>query len=380
MKYFIYNSNLYFGGAEVCFLNLCRSLCDSNKEVFVICDLRNERFLENIKNIRGLNLLSIDDFVPSMDLNNALYIFNGQTLRDFEKRFGFLNLKKYIWVMHPDELIAYSCKGYYKVKEIFGPKISKFYFRTLFLFNYLKIKRIRNMIDKGEVLFMDGSTYWASMRFLEKGRIDIKNENILPVPSNINPSVFNNLKLVDRKKISNIFYFGRVEDFKVNSILGLMDDMVEKKGMVLNIIGDGKCLNEVNLYAKRIGLRVNFYGFMDRVSAIKIINERADLVFAMGISALDSTYSKIPVVILNPYSGKNKFKKYNFLVDEVFSGVGEFIDSCVMNEKIKILKDFDEILLDVENNYKSFSENGFHHMMENHNNKFNIFVSYISEL
>lgn len=364
MKFIIYNNNLNFGGAEVCFIDICKVLRESGCDVVVMCEKNNERFISKLKKINGVEIFDFLNY--SCKYNDYFHIFNGQTLRDFENKYESKELRKLVWIMHPDELGAYICKGYYKIKERFGVFFARLFFYGTFLFNRRSIKRVKNMFERGEIVFMDGATYWTSMQFINRGIFDMKNANIIPVISDFGGKVFFENIDFKNKKIKNIFYFGRVEDFKFNAIMGLLNDLSLQKELSLHIIGDGKDLKKIENYAKKNSLDVNFYGFMDRLDAIKLMHEKADLVFAMGIAALDCVSSGIPVAILNPFTKINTSKKYNFLFEESYYGVGDFLDDEFSRKNKIYLKSFVEIKEDCEKNRKYIVENNFLHVSKFH--------------
>ncbi len=358
----IYNPNENFGGAEVAFLNFIEILSKESNYTFQVVIHPKSRFEETLLKLNNPNteIIYKQDY-EYKENNDSLFLFNGQTLRWFEDTFQLRPKNIRIWLMHPDELGAYCVKGFYKIKIHFGEKIASIYFSFFSLFHKNQIGFISKIIHDDHLAYMDGSVRHNSMLILQK--LDIfteKNYKYLPVYSQ-NKSTFK-VRENAPQQVKNIYYFGRVEDFKTLALCGLIDDIAAfDKNLNLHIIGSGSDMDHINAYASKLGVSLHIHGFLHRDVASALIHKEADLCFAMGIAALDCSVAQVPVVVLNPSYSKPPKERYNFLYEETEFGVGDFLTQSMRPSKKEKLKDFNEILNIVNADWVSQASQSYKH-------------------
>lgn len=273
--------------------------------------------------------------------------------------------------MHPDELGAYCVKGFYKIKINFGEKLANIYFSLFALLHKNQIGFISKIINDDHLAYMDGSVRHNSMLILKKlGISKEKNYKYLPVYSQ-NTSTFK-VRENTPQQVKNIFYFGRVEDFKTLAVCGLIDDIAAfDKNLNLHIIGSGADMDHVSAYASKMGISLRIHGFLHRDVASALIHQESDLCFAMGIAALDCSVAQVPVVVLNPSYSKPPQDRYNFLYEETEFGVGDFLTQSMRANKKEKLKNFNEILSIVNADWVSqASQSSQHSDQVNNKNNF----------
>ncbi len=117
----------------------------------------------------------------------------------------------------------------------------------------------------------------------------------------------------------NIAIFGRLTLDKVYAAVDVLDHLVKLKRMEpvnIHIIGSGRSVEEENILFQRYYPK-NFnlikYGTMELQKALKAIGENADILFAMGTSALDGASIGIPTVIIPNEVTPFSCGKYVFL-------------------------------------------------------------------
>ncbi len=111
----------------------------------------------------------------------------------------------------------------------------------------------------------------------------------------------------------NIAWFGRLDGDKISSLLNFLDNIIGfdfGKPLTIHLIGDGGARMAIKFGKYAPQMRFVFNSFLYGEEKDKYLKENADMVVAMGISALDAALLKIPTVltIVSPRSFKdNKF-------------------------------------------------------------------------
>lgn len=132
-----------------------------------------------------------------------------------------------------------------------------------------------------------------------------------PVVTNVNQE-----KAYARKKdpnYLNIVWFGRLDGDKIYSLLNFLDNIIDfdfGKPLTVHLIGDGNAKNLIKFDKYAPQIRFIFNSFLYGEEKDRYMKENADMVVAMGISALDAALLKIPTIlpIVSPKAFKdNKF-------------------------------------------------------------------------
>lgn len=171
---------------------------------------------------------------------------------------------------------------------------------------------LRLVADTDSMSCMDLSTYYRSNEFGVQFQ-----ERYIPivVPDR---KVLAKPELVSEDEI-NIAVFGRLSLDKVYAAVDVVDHIVKlkrKEQINVHVIGSGCNADEENIlfchyYPNNI--KLIRYGTLELEKALKIISEKADIVFAMGTSALDGASVGVPTVIMPNEVKPFSCDKYVFL-------------------------------------------------------------------
>lgn len=360
----IFNINENYGGAETSFLNLMTAAENLEVGKIVVVARSGSKFYEAAGNVSNVELVEVGCFNP-IEYDKYLFIFNGQMLRLFEVRYGFLPYDLRLWLMHPDEFHAYYAKGYYRIKQVFGSKFASVYF---YLNSLIKKKneneKIEKIVQSGVVFLMDGACSYQYNKALKVLGFNSKllPFNYLPVTTGIDAKFI--VKNRSISEVKSVFYFGRVEDFKTKAVFRLIEDIASSSIEQLHIIGAGKDLSRVKKFASVKGVDLICHGFLEQRVALELLNEKADMAFAMGISALLCAQASIPVVILNPCIKSGVERTLNFLYEEVEWGVGDMLDNDIRVEKSQVLRNFGEVVVNTNSDWSGVSEKTYNKVKE----------------
>lgn len=106
-------------------------------------------------------------------------------------------------------------------------------------------------------------------------------------------------KKLDSRYI-NIVWFGRLDGDKIYSLLNFLDNIIGfdfGKPLSVHLIGDGNAKNLVKFSKYAPQIRFVFNSFLYGDEKDRYMKENADIVLAMGISALDAALLKIPTIV-----------------------------------------------------------------------------------
>ena len=324
-KLTIYNPTPYFGGASILFLRIFKKFRENNIDVVVIdyydgfIASRSSAYDENIIKVsKDLKLnASYEGLEDRAFLCTTTQLCSLKSFCHINK----INPKVFMWVVHPFEASISFIPFGITVATVFGLHFAKLYTSFFPIRKHFLKKLMLDGIKKNYIHFMDGSCFDTSCYFLTVNREDIKS-SLLPIPAEAEREL--QWRGFDEKKgFLHICYFGRVEDFKIGPLLGLILELEKihtknKFGIKLTIIGGGRDLEKVSDFVKTsISYNVVFKGVMENKAAKIWMSENIDVLFAMGTAALDGSSIGIPTVLLNPtycnlkHISKPKINKYN---------------------------------------------------------------------
>ncbi len=324
--YFPYNK---LGGVSVLFIRLIHQLGNAfniiavdNKGGYIDLNLRNKIQVIEPKFLK---------FIPS---NSILITQLCPPWRIYDISKINPNVKLFFWGLHPDNLNI----------NLISHKLFYFSNTPLSLYRKIKLRKFTELAHrKKSIALMDEACEWQLNRSL--------NLDLMYLYLNIftqNPK-FKKIKK-NNNKIKCV-YIGRVEDFKTNSILHLIERLhnVSNQKIELTILGEGDSLISVMQYAKKINFRHKLF-FVKSINYKHIDNYllKFDVCFAMGTSVLETMKLGIPTLIMH-YSFQ-KFKslqKYQYLYELENSNLGTPFS-------IKFAEDFDTLPLIFEELIKSY--------------------------
>lgn len=171
---------------------------------------------------------------------------------------------------------------------------------------------LRLVADTDSMSCMDLSTYYRSNEFGVQFQ-----ERYIPI---VTPErkVLAKPELVSENEV-NIAIFGRLCLDKVYAAVDVLDHIAKlkrKEQINVHVIGSGHNADEENIlfchyYPNNI--KLIRYGTLELEKALKVISEKADIVFAMGTSALDGASVGVPTVVVPNEIKPFSCDKYVFL-------------------------------------------------------------------
>lgn len=147
------------------------------------------------------------------------------------------------------------------------------------------------------------------------------------------PIVIERSDLIHQKKIPLRFgWVGRIDnDFKVGPLLSLLHDLnqLHRDGMIyvneFSIIGNGNAMDLINDEIQKLSFSVKLLGVVPNEKLSIEINNKIDVLFAMGTSVLEGAKISLPSIIVNPFSlGASEQSGYRWIYDSIGYSLGEF--------------------------------------------------------
>ena len=305
-------------------------------------------------NTRGIDILVMQSILPHT-IRKELIFDN--------------NTKLFFWTLYAFNLVPpfapISILRQFHIKSNIG----------YYLYQCIHIRTIRNLRDflsgsikKNGLVFMDYSTVNITKKYL---RINsIPDQPILPIAIDIP----HKKPIIEPRKIgsTNVFWVGRVEDFKTKILLYSIDQCrkyAKSNGrkLIFNIIGYGKDID-------KIALRSDEYFKIEKLGKVeleslkdKIINN-ADIVFAMGTSALESAVLGVPTVLLDAgYRKVDNRYRFRWVYESDGASVGHFynIEAKVRENRWSI----EDIMSQLNDKPESIGKQCHNYVVANHDPK-----------
>lgn len=313
------------GGAELLFARMAIFLSTKGHEITIIDS--NKKVIFNLCDGYNLQRKFVDFNERVLVENTNLVVFANNTfnLVDYldiaqDVKISFWNVHPYNVVLIPPLISGFLLKGR-------GERLR--WFNSFFFMSIYKNRRafIKKAINKKSFYIMDGESHTAISKHYNLS-VHTNESLFLPVPIDI---VNNNRMIVDIKTnaVINIFWYGRLCDFKVYGVLRLIDDLKESKLLFkLHIIGDGDKADLVINRCTESKIAFKHYGVLENTAAIQLIASTAQCVFAMGTSALECASLGIPTILAPvSYTPIERKIKYEWLYETKQYTLGRFIQN-----------------------------------------------------
>lgn len=330
------NILLYFpyrgiGGVSRVFLNI-QNLYKSS--TIKLVDLEDGYMSKNTVFEKSI----IDPIKTKKYPKNSIVIFQSLlfwNLKDI-KKFP-INTRLIFWNLHPYNLFPYLVSNQ-------GSIWKKYLFVFFYVFSFLRKKKIKKLIEylikENSIFFMDYENKIKTEEFFD---IKISNDLFLPIFIKTN---FPKRDIVKNKKILKLGYLGRLVDFKVNTLVHLINRLERLETQFeFHVIGEGTSKKELIQTQKKLkNIKLIFRGEINIEKNDQILYE-IDLFFAMGHSILELTARSIPVISMNYSYSKIKkqlkfswaFENNNYNLAEEVKYDFHFEKSCSLSEKINDL-------------------------------------------
>ena len=266
------------------------------------------------------------------------------------------NVKILFWILHSNNL-----------------KLNIFpNFKFLRFFELKKLKSFVELIDfKGGLISMDESTKFNTQKYLN---IHLKNKI---VPILVEKKIFKSNKSIKNKNAWA--YLGRVESFKTNPLIKLLESLdilyindFLDKNFVFHVIGNGKDLDILKSFSKKINFKINFLGFVENKNLNNTINRlKISCIATMGTSILDAMSLGCTVIKLNFFQSKfKKYPKYYFKANEKTYCLGDELFSKDFHNIFPF--DLRDIYLNYENNFNDVIKNQENYLMTFYDDSINL--------
>lgn len=321
---FFYPS-IELGGAELLFARMAIFLSTKGYEVTVIDS--NKKVIFNLCEGSDLQRKIVDLNERVWVENTHLVVFASNTFNLSDYLDIALDVKISFWNVHPFNII------------LLPPLITSFLLakggRRLRLFNSIVFRSvykkrrefIKMAVNNKSFFIMDGECCAAISNHYSL--VLDKNEDVfLPVPITLTNHK-NTVGEINKNTIINIFWYGRLCDFKYHGLLRLVDELSECNfAFKLHIIGGGDKTDLVIKKCSESNISFKYYGTLKNPDAIQLIASTAQCVFAMGTSALECASLGIPTILAPvSYTPIERKIKYEWLYETKQYTLGRFMQN-----------------------------------------------------
>ena len=304
------NFNKYLGGGETLMVRFCEYLRVNNQNFIVICS--KESFIKS-------ELISIEinpNFIREVSLDHNFFYLNQTNRREFVKdlknKIGNHSKVRFVTFQMRDLYTVFNLSNEFKkcsiTHLILHPQdnfylgqtiINKIYYKIFNqrIFSNSKIlkfnqKLLHNLNNKKSLISMSEiiNLFWE-----KTFQIKIPKNRIVPLPS---------FKVINRdiedKCIRNnkIIWIGRLVDFKIPSILAMINFISNQTNYEFSIVGDGD-IKKIQDYIDRYKLDTKRIHFLGKVPYDKLgeVIKKHSIGYGMGTSLIELAKYKIPVIV-----------------------------------------------------------------------------------
>ncbi|HAU4887460.1 TPA: glycosyltransferase [Aeromonas hydrophila] len=347
------------GGVQVLFSRLASSLSEYFDKVSVY-DYHDGIYKRIIKSDK-VNIVGFQDEQCVTFERQVLLITPASNSFDIYSRFKLNRHDKVLfWVVHPFNFVVNY--PLFNIYSKFSTKNINRILRVLYYKEIVKTKKfIESLTRKRNLVFMDVECYNINAKLF-----DLKNCNpiFLPIPSD------DSLTLdfqQDHNKNGDYCWLGRVEDFKTNILIKVIDDFLSSKidkEKCFIVIGAGKDLNDIRIRYKSYS-RVKFINNLVGQELYNYLRENISLMFAMGTSALESAKLGIPTILLDAsYASVPDNYCYRWLYQSTGFTLGRILDNSYQGHVDDLL--FSDIIRLIDTEYRDISKKCYMYYQGNH--------------
>jgi hypothetical protein len=365
-------------GVPVLFYRLANAIAKSMPDTEIsIIDYENGSMARNMALLPNLKLVIFQDNIDISPPSGSILIMQSFVPYYWPKELKLANDQKiFFWNLHPQNLIPSLLPVPFlrelPMNNFVVYKSASIFYRTLFknLKKYLKL-----LLDTNSICFMDKTNLDFTAKYLFS---NIEKKEYLPVPAQ--QSEIKSKKTINKDKI-HFGWVGRLCDFKsyilvytINKLSEISSDFSNME-FVYHIVGDGPFLDYIKENIKVSDkVTVVFHGALSHDKLDDFINDKFDIVTAMGTSALEGAKLGKPTILLD-FSFKKISKDYVFR--EICDTEGFDLAHLITNKDYKEGNDsLLRIIKNIINNYDESSEKAKSYFMKNHNieNVKNLFI------
>ncbi len=290
---------------------------------------------------------------------DALVIFQSfplWNLRDIEKFDD--GTKVLFWNLHPDNFYPNI------FSTISTSSLQNCFAKYLLPLSFIRKKKLKKLLDylqqRNAIVFMDGENYNTTMKYLSpKHHFPV----YLPVFTQPNERIPAPIK----KELVNFAWIGRICDFKYSILSHLLKRLNEIPALAgricFTVIGDGE---EMGSLKTNIGafanLKVVLLGEVTKIHENEVL-KNIDVLFAMGMSALEGAARGIPTVLLDySYHRIDSLYKFRMSYENETYTLGREITPAFYEETSSM----SELLTYISHHYATVSDLNYHWWKKNY--------------
>lgn len=359
--YVLFYPSVEVGGAEILFARIADELANSGKRVLIL-DSERKIIHQNIINKSIIKVVTKPG--ESVHVKSKYIIaFSSHITKISEYIHKESSGKLLFWNVHPLNSIY--------IPPFFGENLFNFGINWLKFVNGVFFKEEDNirksildsLIKNRAFVCMDNE----SSETLKKYYDGIYPNEYIPIPAPKQEIEINSNLPTPPKENINIFWYGRLCDFKCHGLIHLINKIANIKrkdySINLSIIGDGPYRKTIQEVAKKNKLKAVFLGTLPNFDALKLIKNNADIVFAMGTAALESSSLGIPTILAPASFGKIKD---DYLFDWLYNTNNYNLGTFSKNNSNDKGYSIEELIHELIFNFKEHSYASRKYVEENH--------------
>lgn len=189
---------------------------------------------------------------------------------------------------------------------------------------------VEKMHAAKSIFFMDAENLRVTEKFL---RTNLREPQFLPIPTMDSDHKDVAPKGWDKDTDIHAIWIGRIADFKFHILWRVLKDAekwcrTSKKSIVFTIVGDGPFLDQLKSSCETLkGVQVKFLSELSASELSQLLeNEKQDLAFCMGTSALECARIGIPTILLDAtYGPVSSNYRYRWLFQETGFNLGRIL-------------------------------------------------------
>ena len=329
--------DLEVGGVGVLFSRLVNKINESPNilhDAFIV-DYKNGYSKGKVNEVNRIEYISADKKVTLP--NNSILIFQHSTVFRLYKNFQGENLTCLFWILHVNNaLVDIPILTSFITKKPFSIFYKMFIQIPLVKESYVKFTN--KLIEKNGLVSMEESI--NDFIFSKNSSLKIKSSKRVPV-------FFDKIDVKENiNKYDNFLYLGRLVDFKIGPLYGLIKDLsnnISLSEKTLFVIGDGPLRAEAEEYASNYKINVVFLGTVKLAQLKKTIKiNKIGIAFAMGISILECLSNGLKVFGVDVNYSKNGITSY-FKPSEFSNSLGAFKR---FNSKLDLIREIQNYEVD----------------------------------
>lgn len=361
------NFNTYLGGGETLMVRYSSFLQERNIPFLAFCiegsyihkDLTKRNILGS--NIRTFKFLPDYYYLPETERNSVLHELRSELKQIQTVRFLTFCMREVYTVFALSKSIQ-NCSATHLVLHIEDDKYVGQTLLDKFNLKFFKSRKFNNTstvkFNQKLMMLLNRKHSLISMasiisKFWNKEfGIDVPLENTVPLPSFKEQA--QDIEVVNNCKI---LWIGRIVDFKIPSIIQMMDFVKSSPNYSLTIVGNGD-MEMLKNHMKTNNInesKVDFIGQVDYNKLPNIIKEHS-IGYAMGTSLVELAQFRIPVIIALAsfdYKPLSKMICGGLFFDKDLGCDGS---ELMMTPPDKIRWTIPSMVAHIEDNYKSVAE------------------------